>query len=111
EPEERLMLPAKYNLYKIYMDLGMVAKAQAVKNDILVRNPDSRYAAILQNPESLMRDENNFTALYEELYKKYEAQEYETVIAESDLMINQFTGDEIVPKLELLKAMATGRLY
>ncbi|SOC79448.1 protein involved in gliding motility SprE [Salinimicrobium sediminis] len=111
DPEERLLLPAKYNLYKIYSELEMAAKAQAVKNDILSRYPDSRYAAILQNPESLMRDENNPTAIYEELYKKYEAQEYEVVIAESEELIIQFTGDEIVPKLELLKAMAAGRLY
>ncbi len=111
DPKEKLILPAKYNLYKIYSDLGWLAKAQAVKNDILTRYADSRYAAILKNPESLRRDENNPTALYEELYKKYEAQEYREVIEEIDTLIVQFTGDEIVPKLELLKAMAAGRLY
>ncbi|MDX1753781.1 MAG: hypothetical protein R3259_11375, partial [Salinimicrobium sediminis] len=37
DPEERLLLPAKYNLYKIYSELEMTAKAQAVKNDILSR--------------------------------------------------------------------------
>ncbi|WP_037373379.1 type IX secretion system periplasmic lipoprotein PorW/SprE [Salinimicrobium xinjiangense] len=110
-PEERLLIPAKYNLYKIYDELGMTAKALSLKNDILVRYPESRYAAILENPESFMRDENNPTALYEELYRKYENQEYQAVITESSEMINQFTGDEIVPKLELLKAMAEGRLY
>jgi tetratricopeptide (TPR) repeat protein len=111
DPEERLLIPAKYNLYKIYEDLGMAARAQSVKNDILVRYPDSRYAAILNNPQSLLQDENNPTAIYEDLYRKYEDQEFETVIAGSSEMINQFTGDEIVPKLELLKAMAEGRLY
>lgn len=109
-PEERLLLPAKYNLYKIYSDLGMAARAQSVKNDILVRYPDSRYAAILKNPASLLQDENNPTAIYQELYRQYEDQEYANVIARSEDLIIQFTGDEIIPKLELLKAMAEGRL-
>ena len=111
KPQERLLIPAKYNLYKIYMELGEMAKAQALKNDIIFAYPDSRYAAILQNPESLREDENNPSVLYGELYKKYEAQQYEEVLQESDRLIADFSGDEIVPKLELLKAMASGRLY
>lgn len=111
QPEQRLLLPAKYNLYKIYSDLGMPGKAQSLKTEILTAYPDSRYAAILSNPESLLEDENNPTAIYEELYAQYEDQEYETVIAESERLVEQFAGDEIVPKFELLKAMAEGRLY
>ena len=111
DPEDRLLLPAKYNLFKIYTDLGMTARAQSLKNDILVGYPDSRYAAILANPESLLRDENNPTIIYEELYRRYEDQSYSEVIAETSNLINEFAGDEIVPKLELLKAMAEGRLH
>ena len=111
DPEDRLLLPAKYNLFKIYTDLGMTARAQSLRNDILVGYPDSRYAAILSNPESLLRDENNPTTIYEELYRRYEDQEYAEVIAETSELINEFAGDEIVPKLELLKAMAEGRLH
>ena len=111
DPEERLLLPAKYNLYKIYSDLGMTARAQSLKNDILVGYPNSRYAAIISNPESLLRDENNPTAIYEDVFQKYENQEFSQVITETDELIAEFSGDEIVPKLELLKAMAEGRLY
>ncbi|WP_324720230.1 type IX secretion system periplasmic lipoprotein PorW/SprE [Salinimicrobium sp. HB62] len=111
DPEDRLLLPAKYNLFKIYTDLGMTARAQSLKNDILVAYPDSRYAAIISNPESLLKDENNPTSVYEELYGKYEDQDFVEVIAGTEVYINEFAGDEIVPKLELLKAMAEGRLY
>lgn len=110
DPSERLLLPAKYNLYKVYMELGELAHAQSLKNDIVVQYPDSRYAAILQNPESLLKDENNPTALYEEVYKLYEEQQYAEAISEADRLILEFSGDEILPKLELLKAMAEGRL-
>lgn len=110
QPEERLLLPSMYNLYKIYQDLGLMAKATAVKTDILFQFPDSRYAAILENPERLEQDGNNPSALYAELFEMYERQEYKEMIDRSEGLIRQFTGDEIVPKIELLKAMAEGRL-
>lgn len=111
EPEERLLIPAKYNLYKIYMELGEKARAQSLKNDIITQAPNSRYAAILQNPESLLKDENNPTSQYEEIYELFEAQQFSEVIAQSNALSEKYAGDEIVPKLELLKAMAKGRLY
>ena len=111
DPQERLVVPAKYNLYKIYVDLGEKARAESVKNDIIFQYPDSRYAAILKNPGSVINDEDNPTALYEDLFKEYEKQHFQKVIVKSSELINTFSGDEIVPKLELLKAMAEGRLY
>ncbi|MFV8837268.1 type IX secretion system periplasmic lipoprotein PorW/SprE [Salinimicrobium soli] len=110
DPEERLVIPSMYNLYKTYIELGELAKAQSLKNDIIFRFPDSRYAAILQDPKSLLQDENNPTALYEEVYQLYEDQQYAEVIERAGGLASEFAGDEIVPKLELLKAMAQGRL-
>lgn len=110
EPEERLLVPAKYNLYKIYSEMEEMARAQSLKNDIVNQYPDSRYAAILQNPQSLLEDKNNPTTLYEEVYDLYEQQRYSEVIEQSNEMGQKYAGDEIVPKLELLKAMAHGRL-
>lgn len=110
DPEERLLVPAKYNLYKIYFELGELARAQSLKNDIVSQYPDSRYAAILQNPQSLLEDKNNPTTQYQEVYKHYEEQRYEEVIKQSNELAQKYAGDEIVPKLELLKAMAQGRL-
>ncbi|HET8753709.1 MAG TPA: hypothetical protein VFM59_05045, partial [Salinimicrobium sp.] len=110
DPEERLILPAKYNLYKIYSETGELARAQAIKNDILFEYPDSRYAAILNNPGGIIKEENSPDELYNKLYTQFQKQEFEQVIEKSEELINQFTGDEIVPKIELLKAMAVGRL-
>lgn len=110
EPEERLILPAKYHLYKIYNQLGNRTRAASHKSDILHRYPDSRYAAIIENPESTLNDEDNPNALYKDLYALYEDQKYEEVIDRAKELSIRFTGDEIVPKLELLKAMASGRL-
>ncbi len=111
-PEERLMLPSKYNLYKIYELLGHNDEASIAKTDIISNYPDSRYATILNNPDSASaKDENSPESLYEALYQKFQNQEYAQVISESEAYINTFDGEPIVPKLELLKATATGRLY
>ncbi|TBN03900.1 hypothetical protein EYD45_07710 [Hyunsoonleella flava] len=110
-PEERLILPSKYNLYKIYELLEQHDEATIAKNDIVSNYPESRYAAILTNPESVaLKDENSPLALYEKLYDVHVSQDYEIVINQSEEYIQAFEGDPIVPKFELLKATASGRL-
>lgn len=110
DPEERLVLPAKYQLYKLYVEEGISVKAASIKNDILHQYPDSRYASIIRNPAASLQDENSPEAVYAEVYELFEEQEYEEVIHQSTEAVTAFTGEEIVPKFELLKAMATGRL-
>ncbi|MEJ2583924.1 MAG: hypothetical protein P8Z38_02415 [Robiginitalea sp.] len=110
QPEERLILPSKYNLYKIYQEVGSPLE-ESMKQDILKNHPESRYAAILTNPEiRLSSAENSPDARYAELFRDYRGQEYLKVITGTEASINQFEGDPIVPKLELLKANAIGRL-
>ncbi len=109
-PEDRIVLPAKYNLYKIYGAQGALGKQEIIKNDILQNHPDSRYAAFIQNPGSIAEDENSPDLLYKSLFQEYEQQRYEYVIQTSNEYISRFTGDPIVPKLELLKAQANARL-
>ena len=110
DPEERLVLPSKYNLYKIYQEVGSPLEA-SMREDIIRNHPQSRYAAILTNPEiELAAMENSPEYRYGELFKAFEAQRYLEVITGSEESISQFTGDPIVPKLELLKANAIGRL-
>lgn len=112
EPDEKLILPSKYNLYKIYDLQGYDNQAANIKNDIITNYPDSRYAAILLNPESaLAQDDSNPEHVYNRLYKKLEDQKYQVVVDETNKFITIFEGEKIVPKLELLKANAMGRLY
>jgi hypothetical protein len=110
-PEGRLILPSKYNLYKTYTLLGQADEASIAKEDIVSNFPDSRYATILNNPElASLKDENSPESVYESIYKQQENQEYAEVISKCETYINVFDGEPIVPKLELLKAAATGRL-
>ena len=110
-PEERLVLPAKYNLYQLYEAKGDAFNSDKYKFDILQNYADTRYASIIKNPnKTLEQDEGSPEALYNKLYKQYENQEYEQVITKSESYIDAFAGDAFVPKFELLKALATGKL-
>ena len=111
-PEERLVLPAKYNLYKVYSLLGLALSEAMLKNDIIENHPDSRYAAILLNPEeALLNNENSPQTLYNNLYAQFELGAYQEVIDGCDFQIIRLDGDEIIPKLELLKVTSRARLY
>ncbi len=110
DPEERLILPSKYNLYKIYQEVGSPLQ-ESMKRDIVENHPDSRYASILANPNVALTSLQNMQEIrYAELFRAYTEQEYLEVITGTEAAIDQFTGEPIVPKLELLKANAIGRL-
>ncbi|QLG45212.1 type IX secretion system periplasmic lipoprotein PorW/SprE [Costertonia aggregata] len=110
DPEERLILPSKYNLYKIYEEEGSPL-ASDMKENIIQNHADSRYAEILLNPQAVLADNSDSPdAQYAQLYRRYQNQEYLRVITGAEENINKYTGDPIVPKFEMLKANAIGRL-
>ncbi|MDX1772955.1 hypothetical protein [Oceanihabitans sediminis] len=110
QPEENLVLPAKYNLFKIYELLGEDAEANIAKNDITTNYPESRYAAILNNPDAAnFSDEGSPENIYKNLYTKFTNQEYAEVLSKVDDYITAFEAEEIVTKFEFLKATTLGR--
>lgn len=106
-PEEKLILPAMYNLYKIYQ-ITNPAKAESVKFDISTKYPNSRYAQILNNTNS--EDLASADKEYKKWYKLYQEEQFDTVLDNIDNLINQYSGDEIVSKYELLKANTLGKV-
>ena len=109
-PEERLVLPSMYNLYKLYEILNK-ERAEAIKASIISQYPNSRYAQILLNPSSEIEESSDSpNSVYEKLYKQNQQGDYKAALAGTNEAINRFAGDEIVPKLELLKARITGKL-
>jgi tetratricopeptide (TPR) repeat protein len=108
--DEKLILPAMYNLYKIYQ-ITNSNKAEAIKVRINSQFPDSRYAQIINNtnPEGLGLKDTPEGA-YDALYKQYEEEQFVAVLEQIDELISQFSGEEIVSKLELLKANTIGKL-
>ena len=111
EPEERLVLPSMYNLFRLYQITGN-EKLESMKNMILNQYPDSRYANIINNPDlKSYLTENDPVVIYANLYKLYEkGEDYLLILDLIENAIINFTGEEIVPKLEMLKASAMGRV-
>jgi len=109
-PEKRLVLPTLYNLHKINELVENETLAAQYKNEIITRYPDSRYAEILLNPNSVLAsDESSPEYKYSQLYKDFEASKYQKVIVNCDAYISIYFGNPIIPKFELLKANAIGR--
>lgn len=108
-PEERLIAPSVYNLYKIY-EIIDPSKADAYKQRILSEYPDSRYAAIIRNPNSDDVLKGSPDAIYKKLYDQYQSGQIREVYAVIGEQIDAFEGEDILPKLELLKARLVGRL-
>lgn len=109
-PEEKLVLPAMYNLYKIYQ-ITDANKAEEMKNRISKQFLNSRYAQIINNTNPNEASVNETPeSMYNKLYKLYQEEQFVTVLEKLDALINQFSGDEIVSKFELLKANAIGKL-
>lgn len=109
-PEERLILPSMYNLYKLYQIINKT-KAEEIKAIIIAEYPNSRYAQILQNPNTEIELGNDSPEkVYQNLYKQYNNADYKAVLHNTEEAIERFNGDPIMPKLELLKAQITGKL-
>lgn len=108
-PEERLVLPAMYNLFKIYEITNQSEKAITMKNAIIAKYPSSRYAQILQNKIEIAASNGAPDVAYLNLFQQYNIGNYRQVLPEFDKAIEQFTGDEIIPKIEILKANVIGK--
>ena len=110
KPEERLVLPSMYNLYKIYEIIDK-NKAEIVKNQIITNYPNTRYAQILSGA---IVEENTIAqtpeAVYKTIYKQFRNQEYVAVLEIIEKSLAQFAGDDLIPKFELLKSSAIGKL-
>lgn len=108
--EKKLIVPSKYYLYKIYETLQS-AKASPLKLNIISEHSDSRYAQILANPGLILKNaKDSPDAYYAGLFRRFEDQQYEAVIIESEKYVTKYNGLPISTKFEMLKASAIGRL-
>lgn len=108
-PEERLVLPSLYNLYKIYQQID-ASKAEYYKKKIIGEFPSSRYAQIL-NDNKISLDLGDPETVYKKLFKDYEDGLYRETLVKTDMAIVEYAGEETLPKFELLKANLIGKLH
>ena len=109
--EERLVIPANYYLYRINLERGNNIEAERFKQVVLTEFPDSRYASRINNPDLAIAREDEAENKYRKLYDLFEKSEFLEVIEESKLYIDEYPEEELLPKIELLRARAMGRIY
>ncbi len=109
-PTEKLVLPAMYNLYKIYQ-VTDATKAAAMKSRIVSQYPSSRYAQIISNTDTNNSNTETPDKTYNQFYKLFQDEQFVEVLEKLNTAIIQFSGDEILPKLDLLRANTQAKLF
>ncbi len=110
-PDEKYILPSKYNLYKIYQVNGNFVEEDKIKADIIKNHPDSRFAAIVKDPfKQVEGDESTFDKAYSRIYTKYKNQDFQGVLSDLEPMIEKYKGDDLELRLVLLKAKTLGKV-
>ena len=113
QPAKELILPINWHLYQIYTNLGDVSQARKNKNVILLEYPETKFAQIIQNPDTEFKEEEvvigEVENTYKEMYYLYKTDKFEEVIAKTDEFLPTIPNSELLPKFELLKAFAIGK--
>lgn len=109
-PSENLKIPATYHMFKIYEELEN-PKASVLREEIVTKYKDSKYAQILLNPSEFIANasENSPEKEYASVFYAYKSELFDEVIEKCNLSIVKFEGQTIVAKFELLKAYAIGQ--
>lgn len=106
DPSENLIIPVKYHLYKTYAFFNMDL-SNKYRDDIVTNYPDSRYAEMIQNPNSVLDNENDDDGpeyVYKVAFVCYEEDDFEYSLSTVNEGLQRFKGLEIEVKFELLKA-------
>ena len=109
--DNELIPPTKYFIYKNLVNLDSLSTAENFKNQIIENHPESKYAAILLDPDY---NPNNLLNSYEEYKKAYDIyldQNYEESLAICESLVKELEGDVLLPKFELLRAQCIAKIY
>ena len=109
--DKELIPPTKYFIYKNLVSLDSLSAAENFKNQIIENHPESKYAAILLDPDYNL---NNLLNSYEEYKKAYEIyldQNYEESLAICEALVKELEGDVLLPKFELLRAQCIAKIF
>jgi len=106
DPNANLILPTKYHLYKTYANFN-TELSNKYRDEIVNDYPDSRYAEIIKNPNSILnfgKDEESPEYIYKNAYICYEEEDYNYALGNVNDALVKFRGSELESKFELLKA-------
>ena len=109
--DKELIPPTKYFIYKNLVSLDSLSAAENFKNQIIEDHPESKYAAILLDPDYNLNNLLNSFEEYKKAYDIYLDQNYEESLAICEALVKELEGDVLLPKFELLRAQCIAKIY
>jgi len=110
-PENKYQKESWYNLYQLWNDVPNPTKATFYKN-LLLKDSTSKYAYLLQGKP--LPEEDNFEKRMEKKYQmvfaEYQAENFKTVLFESEKALKDSSSAQFTPRFELLKGLAQFKL-
>lgn len=103
---------AMFQNYLLYHQQNLADKAEAYRNDILLKHPESRYAVLLQQPDFINRAKKMFAeqdSIYTITYKAYYANAFTTVKDQVAYVKENYPMSPLLPKFLFLKALSIGK--
>ncbi|WP_223442495.1 tetratricopeptide repeat protein [Polaribacter litorisediminis] len=113
QPNKELILPINWHLYQINTNLGDTEKAEKYKKVILTDYPNTKFAQVILNPNTDFKEEvtvNEVETAYKKMYYDYKDSKFEEVIEKINTFVVTIPNSDLVPKFELLKAFAIGKI-
>ena len=102
-------MPSKYLLHKIYAESDLV-KAEDLKNEIILKYPETKFAKILSNSNNLILEKEIFIRKLDSFQNLFDQQKFQKVIGAIEKEITFIDDIEVLVDYELLKAASIGRL-
>jgi len=102
-----------YNLYRLYSDEAMSAKADEYKNLLLKTYPESAFAHIILDPDyskKINDADAEITALYNSVFDAFDHKEYSKAVVLANDIQKQLPGNKWASQLEYLRVISAGHL-
>ena len=112
-PDHKFESTIYYQLYRIYLTLQNQSMAETYKKILLEKYPKSEYASIINDPDFFKNKQLSkeaFELFYSETFRLYKASQFSEALNRCREAELRYSGNILIPKFALLKAMCLGNL-
>lgn len=113
-PDSKHTYDAWYLLYLSHNELGNTTEAKKYADLIVEKNPDSKYAQVILDPDyanKMLSEEEKLVQYYDDTYEKFSQGYYQEAFNRIEQSAGLFGQDnQLVPRFALLKAMCLGKI-